>query len=214
MRCLHHRAVEATLDSPPQADRWFDACGVGPNAPITVKGIAKMKSALLHIERSATVVFDAAAEAVFELPEPQGRARRIKSWNMEYLYPESGDARPGTVTRQVHRSGAVEQVWLLAEHEPATHIKYVIFVPGMEVWESAIRLRPAPDGRTLTTVEHRITALAEHVDAEVQQFADGFDENTSRDGVPPSSRRLDCAGESRRVVITTNAEFLASCPLH
>ena len=82
-----------------------------------------------HIERSASVALNGTPEEVFPLLEPRGRQERATSWTMEFLYPRSGDAQPGSVTRQAHRSGAVEQIWLLAEHDPPNRIKYVIFVP-------------------------------------------------------------------------------------
>jgi len=94
---------------------------------------------------------------------------------MEFLFPPSGEGRPGAVVRQVLRNTTVEQIWLLTEHEPPTRIKYVIFVPGMETWELDTRLQPTPRGETLVTVEHRITALDESVNREIQRFADGFE---------------------------------------
>ena len=137
-------------------------------------------SKLLHIEKTATVEFASTKEAVFALLEPQGRRRRIRSWNMEYLYPESGEARPGTLVRQVHRSGAVEQIWLLAEHDPPNRIKYVIFVAGMETWEFDVRLQSKGENETIANVNHRITALAEEINVEVQSFADNFDAYINR----------------------------------
>ena len=128
-----------------------------------------------HIDMSATVEFDGTPERVFALLEPQGRQLRITSWNLEFLYPPTGAAEPGAVVRQVHRSGAVEQIWLLSEREPPTRIKYVIFVAGMEVWEFDVRLRSSGEDKTVASVNHRITSLADEVNREVQAFADGFD---------------------------------------
>ncbi len=128
-----------------------------------------------HIDMSATVEFDGTPERVLALLEPQGRQQRITSWDFEFLYPPSGAAEPGTVVSQTHRSGAVEQIWLLSEHEPPSRIKYVIFVAGMEVWELDVRLRSGGEGKTIASVNHRITSLAEDVHREVQAFADGFD---------------------------------------
>jgi hypothetical protein len=74
----------------------------------------------------------------------------------------------------------VEQIWLLAEHQPAERIKYVIFVAGMETWEFDVHLEAVSDKRTRVKVEHRITSLAADVNAEVQQFADGFEAYVER----------------------------------
>ena len=128
-----------------------------------------------HIDLSATIEFEGSPEQVFALLEPQGRQQRITSWSFDFLYPPSGAAEPGAVVRQVHRSGAVEQIWLLSERELPTRIKYVIFVAGMEVWEFDVRLRSSGEGKTVASVYHRITSLAEEVNREVQAFADGFD---------------------------------------
>ena len=49
------------------------------------------------------------------------------------------------------------------------------FVAGMEVWELDVRLRSGGEGKTIASVNHRITSLAEDVNREVQAFADGFD---------------------------------------
>jgi hypothetical protein len=133
-----------------------------------------------HIERTASFQLEGTLEEVIKLLEPRGRPLWVKSWQFVFLFPPSGDAQPGAVIRQVHRSGAVEQIWLLSEYDPPTRIKYVIFVAGMETWEFDTRLKPGPDGKTMVTVEHRITSLAEEVNREVQSFADGFDRYVER----------------------------------
>jgi hypothetical protein len=133
-----------------------------------------------HIEKEAAFELDAAPDEVFSLLEPKGRPRWVKSWRFEFLYPPSGEARSGAVVRQTHRSGAVSQVWLLADHEPPERIKYVIFVAGMETWEFDSRLEPTSEGKTRVAVHHRITSLAESVNDDVQRFADGFDAYVTR----------------------------------
>ena len=87
----------------------------------------------------------------------------------------------------------MSQIWLLADHEPPTRIKYVIFVAGMETWEFDTRLEPTSEGKTRVKVYHRITSLAENVNKEVQHFADGFDAYVERVRVA-----LDKALENRR----------------
>ncbi len=134
----------------------------------------------LHIERTASFQLDGPPEKVFRLLEPRGRQSWVTNWSFEFLHPPSGEARPGTVVRQTLRNGAVEQIWLLAEHEPPSRIKYVIFVAGMETWELDTRLQRTPEGVTLATTEHRITSLAPPVNTEVQRFADNFDAYVKR----------------------------------
>lgn len=135
---------------------------------------------LLHIECSASVELEASPAAVFALLEPAGREKWVKRWRMVYLHPTSAAGRAGAVVRQRHRSGAVEQFWLLSEHEPPERIKYVIFVPGMEIWEFDTRLQERPGGGTVATFEHRITSLAPEVNPEVQAFSDGFEAYVGR----------------------------------
>jgi hypothetical protein len=88
-----------------------------------------------HIERTASFQLEGAPAEVMKLLEPQGRPQWVKNWKFVFLFPPSGDARPGAVIRQIHRSGAVEQIWLLSEYDPPTRIKYIIFVAGMETCE-------------------------------------------------------------------------------
>ena len=133
-----------------------------------------------HIEKEASFELAGTPDEVLSLLEPQGRQQWVKNWTFEYLYPPSGEARPGAVVRQTHRSGAVSQVWLLADHEPPKRIKYVIFVAGMETWEFDTRLEPTRGGKTRVKVHHRITSLAESVNQEVQHFADGFEAYVER----------------------------------
>ena len=133
-----------------------------------------------HIEKEASFELAGTPDDVFSLLEPLGRQQWVKSWTFEYLHPPSGEARPGAVIRQTHRSGAVSQIWLLAEHEPPKRIKYVIFVAGMETWEFDTRLKATSEGKTRVIVHHRITSLAESVNEEVQHFADGFDAYVER----------------------------------
>jgi len=63
---------------------------------------------------------------------------------------------------------------------PPERIKYVIFVPGMEIWEFDTRLQERPGGGTVATFEHRITSLAPEVNPEVQAFSDGFEAYVGR----------------------------------
>jgi hypothetical protein len=134
----------------------------------------------LHIERTQSFELTGPPEEVFPLLEPRGRQRWVTNWSFEFLHPPAGEAQPGAVVRQTLRNGLVEQIWLLAEHQPPTRIKYVIFVPGMETWELDTRLRSTPEGKTLATTEHRITSLAPSANAEVQRFADNFDTYVKR----------------------------------
>jgi hypothetical protein len=134
----------------------------------------------LHIERRASFQLEATPDEVMKLLAPQGRPSWVKGWRFIFLFPPSGEPRRGAVVRQVHRSGAVEQIWLLSEYEPPTRIKYVIFVAGMETWEFDTRLEAGPGGKTVVSVDHRITSLAEEVNGEVQRFADGFDRYVER----------------------------------
>jgi len=129
-----------------------------------------------HIERSGSVQFASPPEEVFPLLEPQGREKRAASWSVEYLYPRSGEGQPGAVMRQKDRRADVEQIWAVVEHDPPQRIKYVIFVPDMEVWEFDIQLSPTSSGGTTADVEHRITSLSAGANDDVQQFADAFDE--------------------------------------
>jgi hypothetical protein len=122
-----------------------------------------------HIERSASITLEGSPEEVFALLEPLGRKKWVKRWNFEYLW-----------LRQAHQNGAVEQIWLLAEHEPPIRIKYVVFVAEMETWELDTRFEPTPEGLTIATFDHRITSMAEPVNTEVQHFADGFDAYVER----------------------------------
>ena len=145
-----------------------------------VAAVQEPSSEARHIERTASFQLEGTPEDVMKLLEPRGRPLWVKSWKFVFLFPSSGEAHPGAVIRQIHRSGAVEQIWLLSEYDPPTRIKYVIFVAGMETWEFDTRLKRTPDGKTKVTVEHRITALAEDVNREVQQFADNFDRYVER----------------------------------
>ena len=177
-----HRSWEQALTVMAKMTTRLQQCGTVALLSIVIATVASFTARgqetpfeALHIERSATVELDGTPDAVFALLEPLGRQRWVTRWRMEYLYPPSGNAEAGAVIRHVHRSGAVEQIWLLAEREPPSRIKYVIFVAGMEIWEFDVRLQPGPPGRTRATVNHRITSLAPQVNAEVRAFADGFD---------------------------------------
>jgi len=133
-----------------------------------------------HVELSGTVVFEGTPTEVMALLEPKGKPLWATSWNMEYIHPSSGEAVPGAVVRQSHRSGAVYQDWLLSEYDPPRRIKYVISVPEMEIWEFDIHLEPAEQETTRATVHHRITSLSDEANASVQRFADAFEDYLSR----------------------------------
>ena len=128
-----------------------------------------------HIERSGSVEFDASPADVFPALEPRGKRLRAPSWDVELLYPASGEGQPGAVLRQTHRRAGIQQIWTVVESDPPNRIKYVIYVPDMETWEFDIRLIASEAGGTVVNVQHRITSLSEGANPDVQQFADGFE---------------------------------------
>ncbi len=132
----------------------------------------------VHIERERRILLDASPEEVFPLFEPQGRKHWSPGWDPQFLYPASGEARPGAVLMQTHPAHDDPQVWVLADHDPAaTFLRYVIFIPPIEAFELEVRCAPTPHGETDATVVYRVTALSEHANEMVQQFFDNDFEN-------------------------------------
>ncbi len=127
----------------------------------------------VHIERERKILLNASPEEVFPLFEPKGRAHWSRGWNPQFLYPVSGDARPGAVLTQTHPAHEDAQVWVLADHDQAAKfLRYVIFIPPIEAFELEVRCGPTPHGETEATVIYRVTALSEHANEMVQDFFD------------------------------------------
>ncbi len=128
-----------------------------------------------HIERTGSVEFQASPSEVFPALEPAGKSLRAPSWDVELLYPASGEGRPGAVLRQTHKRAGIQQIWTVVESDPPNRIKYVVYVPDMETWEFDMHLIGQDDGSTIVQVQHRITSLSEEANSDVQRFADGFE---------------------------------------
>ena len=156
------------------------ALGVMAIATVPVSVSAQNSFEPTHIERSGSVHFQASPSEVFAALEPRGKRLRASAWDVELLYPTSGEGQPGAVLRQTHKRAGIQQIWTVVDSDPPKRIKYVIFVPDMETWEFDMRLTEPADGGTVVHVEHRITSLSEGVNPDVQQFADGFDSYLER----------------------------------
>ena len=147
-------------------------CGLGVTP---VRTTAQRSFNATHIERTGSVEFRASPAEVFAALEPRGKRLRAPAWDVELLYPASGEGQPGAVLRQTHKRAGIQQIWTVVESDPPRRIKYVIFVPDMETWEFDMYLTGRDDGGTIVHVEHRITSLSEGANADVQRFADGFE---------------------------------------
>ncbi len=135
----------------------------------------------VHFERQQDLQLEGTPEDVFRLFEPSGRQLWAKGFKPEFLFPESGEARPGTVFRTAAHGGTVYTTWVLADHEPeAGRIRYVIFIPQVEAWELEVKCAAGADGGTIATVEYRVTSLSEEANAAVRGFfADRFEDAMS-----------------------------------
>jgi len=149
------------------------------HAPATTHG----SSALVQMEREGTIELDGSPERVFALLDPAGQNRWSDSrWQNEPVFPPTGDAREGAVFRrtiqddfQGHRAGQVIGTILVVQHEAPRRYRQVEFMPDTEIWEIDVALEPAPGGRTVATVKHRITALDDDVNDDVNAFFGRFD---------------------------------------
>ncbi len=59
----------------------------------------------VHFERQQDLQLEGTPEDVFRLFEPSGRQLWAKGFKPEFLFPESGEARPGTVFRTAAHGG-------------------------------------------------------------------------------------------------------------
>ena len=68
-----------------------------------------------HIHKSASVSFDATPEAVFAVLVPAGQQSLSRNWEIDILWPLTGQVPPGAVFTKTHRHAEVQQVWTVAE---------------------------------------------------------------------------------------------------
>ena len=128
-----------------------------------------------HIHKSASVSFDATPEAVFAVLVPAGQQSLSRNWEIDILWPLTGQVPPGAVFTKTHRHAEVQQVWTVAEVDTPRRLSYSIFVAGLETWIFEMDLQTDGPGVTRVDVKHTITSLSAEANPAVQELADTFD---------------------------------------
>jgi hypothetical protein len=108
----------------------------------------------------------ATPEVVFPLLCPVREAEWLPGWEARMVHSRSGVAEPGCVFATAHDLG--ETVWFMAEHVPASRVRFVRFEPDGVLVD--IDLKLVADGPLHTSVQVRyaFTATRGSADAAVR----------------------------------------------
>ncbi len=107
-----------------------------------------------------------APERVFPLLCPEREREWLPGWDARWIHSSSGFAERGAVfaTRGGESDDAAEVIWVVAAHEPPTHVQFVRWHPGEMVVDLQLDLQPAgtgpPAGSTWLDIRYTYTALS------------------------------------------------------
>ena len=115
----------------------------------------------LHIERRGMIELPIPAAEAFYYFTPEGERGWAADWDPSPIFPHDGSLRDEAVFRTA--AHGEETVWMLLRHAPeAGEMTYLRLTPGSRVGVVTVSCRDSGDGRSITQMEYRMTALSEH----------------------------------------------------
>jgi hypothetical protein len=115
-----------------------------------------------HVSRTATITLNAPPDRILPLFTAYGETLWITGWNPEYVYPEDGEAKTGSVWKTQHDKNDPETVWVTINYDTETHsVTYVNVTPNKQVTWIDIQCDALDDTKTSAQITYTITTLGE-----------------------------------------------------
>jgi hypothetical protein len=115
-----------------------------------------------YVSRTATITLNDSPDKILPLFTAYGETLWITGWNPEYVYPEDGEAKTGSVWKTQHDKNDPETVWVTINYDIETHsVTYVNVTPNKQVTRIDIQCDALDDTKTLAHITYTITALGE-----------------------------------------------------
>ena len=115
-----------------------------------------------HISRTATITLNDLPDKILPLFTAYGETLWVNGWNPEYVYPEDGEAKTGSVWKTQHDKNDPETVWVTINYDTETQsVTYVNVIPNKQVTRIDIQCDTLEDRKTSAEITYTITALGE-----------------------------------------------------
>jgi len=120
---------------------------------------------------TVTITVPLPAEAAMPLFTARGERRWVEGWEPEFPAGEPAEEDEGTVW--VTTAGDRSTYWVVAAKD-ADRVRYARTTPGLSAGTVELRVRGSDARETRIDVTYDLTALTEAADAELDDFAAGF----------------------------------------
>ena len=115
-----------------------------------------------HISRTVTINLNDTPDKILPLFTAYGETLWVSGWNPEYVYPEDGEAKTGSVWKTQHGENDPETVWVTISYDTETHsVTYVNVTPNRQVTRIDIQCDALDDTKTSAQITYTITALGQ-----------------------------------------------------
>ena len=124
-----------------------------------------------HISRTTTIQLNALPDEVLPLFTAPGEILWVPGWNPEYVYPEDGAPKTGSIWRTQHEEHDPETVWVTINYDTEAHaVTYVAVTPNHRVTRIDIQCDTVDNDKTSAQITYTITALGEPGIEYIQQM--------------------------------------------
>ena len=115
-----------------------------------------------HVSRTATITLHDSPDKILPLFTAYGETLWVTGWNPEYVYPQDGEAKTGSVWKTQHDEDDPETVWVTINYDTETHsVTYVNVTPNKQVTRIDIQCDALDELKTSAQITYTITALGE-----------------------------------------------------
>ena len=124
-----------------------------------------------YVSRSAAITLNDTPGKILPLFTAYGETLWITGWNPEYVYPEDGAAKTGSVWKTQHDKNDPETVWVTINYDIETHsVTYVNVTLNKQVTRIDIQCDALDGGKTSAHITYTVTALGEKGTDYIKKF--------------------------------------------
>lgn len=116
-----------------------------------------------------------APTGAFDLFTPSGERAWAHGWDPHFPIPVSDDSAPGTVFETHPHGHHRATTWVVTERTPGVSIGYARVTPDDRAGTVTVVLEPVGDEETEVEVTYVLTPLTPRAEAELDEFAQGYD---------------------------------------
>lgn len=115
-----------------------------------------------YVSRTATIILNDTPDKILPLFTAYGETLWIIGWNPDYVYPEDGEAKTGSVWKTRHSENDPETVWVTINYDSETYsVTYINVTPDKQVTRIDIQCDALDDDKTSAQITYTITALGQ-----------------------------------------------------